>query len=367
MFLLLYKLLSQFGVLENLALGALKFFSGLFVLTYVDFRVKIWLIQERGIMLNKKTISVVVPAYNEEQMIGKVIQTMPKFVDLIIVVDDASSDRTAKKTLEAAKKFKRKVELIKHKVNCGVGGAIVTGYKCALEKKINCTAVMAGDAQMAPEELESIVRPIIQDDADYVKGNRLIHGQAWRMIPRVRYLGNSVLSLFTKIASGYWHVADSQTGYTAISLKMLGQVYLDNLYKRYGFPNDLLVHLNLVRARVKEVEIKPIYYVEGKSGIRLWKVIPSLSWLLFRRFFWRLKRKYIIEDFHPLIFFYIFSFILNTSSVILLIRLIYIWIEVGRIPPINALALFFCLIMAPQFLFFAMWLDMDYNKDLKVK
>jgi len=142
---------------------------------------------------------------------------------------------------------------------------------------------------------------------------------------------------------------------------------LDNLYQRYGFPNDLLVHLNIARARVKEIMIKPIYHNGGKSGIRLWKVIPTISWLLIRRFFWRLKKKYIIDDFHPLVFFYSFSFILTLANIYLLVRLIYLTVSHGSIPPINALALGFSVIMASQFAFFGMWLDMDDNKDLKVR
>lgn len=318
-------------------------------------------------MLNKKTICVVVPAHNEEKMIGKVIQTMPNFVDLIIMVDDCSQDKTAKNAVAAAKTSGHKIKVIILEQNSGVGTAIVVGYREAVKQKMDVTAVMAGDAQMDPAELRDIVMPVIRSEAEYVKGNRLIYGKAWQMMPKVRYLGNSALSLLTKIASGYWHVADSQTGYTAVSLKTLTEINLGNLYPRYGFPNDMLVHLNLINARVKEIQIKPIYHVNGKSGIRLWKVVPTISWLLIRRFFWRLKKKYIIEDFHPLVFFYFFSFVLNLIGLFLFIRLLYIWNMTGHIPPMNALALLFCMIMAPQFTFFAMWLDMDYNKDLKVK
>lgn len=317
-------------------------------------------------MIKGKKICVVVPAHNEQKMIGQVIETMPKFVDLIILVDDCSRDNTVKQALTSAKNTKIKIDVIRNKRNQGVGAAIVTGYKRAVELGQNIAAVMAGDAQMDPAELEKLCLPIIKGEADYVKGNRLIYGQAWQKIPKIRYMGNSVLSLLTKIASGYWHVADSQTGYTAASCETLKLIDLDNLYQRYGFPNDLLVHLNIVRARVKEIMIKPIYHSGGKSGIRLWKVIPTISWLLIRRFFWRLKKKYIIDDFHPLIFFYFFSFILSLANVFLLVRLVYLSILNGNIPPINALALGFSVIMATQFAFFGMWLDMDDNRDLKV-
>lgn len=318
-------------------------------------------------MFEKQKIAVVIPAYNEEKMISGVIKTIPDFVDLIIIVDDNSQDKTVQIVQKAARNLKKKIEIIKHKENQGVGAAIVNGYKRVLILKMDAVAVMAGDGQMDPTELKDLVLPIIHNEADYAKGNRLIYGQAWREIPRIRYLGNSVLSLLTKIASGYWHVADSQTGYTVISFKTLRSINLNNLYKRYGFPNDILIHLNIARARVQEMPIKPIYHQSGKSGIRLWQVVPTISWLLLRRFFWRLKVKYIIEDFHPLVFFYFLAVVLIFASFVLTIRLIYIWIQIQHIPPINALALMFCLIMAGQFLFFAMWLDMDYNKDLRIK
>ena len=129
-------------------------------------------------------------------------------------------------------------------------------------------------------------------------------GEAWTLIPRSRYLGNAILSLLTKIASGYWHVADSQAGYTALSLDALRRLDLDRLYRRYGFPNDMLVHLNVQNARVRDVPSRPIYGVGERSGIRIRRVAPRIAWLLFKGFWWRLGQKYVIRDFHPLVFFY---------------------------------------------------------------
>jgi glycosyltransferase involved in cell wall biosynthesis len=315
-------------------------------------------------MLNEKSVGVVVPAYNESSQIGKVIETMPGFVDKLIVVDDASKDNTA----EIVEQYRRKsarIEIIRHKTNQGVGGAIASGYKFARDLGLEVTAVMAGDGQMDPCELEKIVMPIIEDSADYVKGNRLFYGDAWKMIPHYRYLGNSFLSLMTKIASGYWHIADSQSGYTAISLVALKRIDPDSIYKDYGMPNDLLIKLNQHDFRVRDVHIRPVYNVGEKSGIKLKRVIPRISWILFKGFWRRLFFKYVIRDFHPLIFFYLLSFILLGSSFPLAIRLFYIWIKRANIPDMNALALIFTLISGLQTLFFGMWFDMEYNKNLK--
>ena len=317
-------------------------------------------------MYNEKTIAVVVPAYNEEKLIAKTITSIPDLVDRIIVVNDASTDRTSEIVEEMAKGDSRICQL-KHNINQGVGGAIVTGYKNALDLEMDITVVMAGDAQMDPEDFINIIKPVATGYADYTKGNRLFYGDAWNMIPHHRYLGNSFLSLMTKIASGYWHIADSQSGYTAISLLVLRRINLDEIYKRYGMPNDLLIKLNQYDFRVSDVNIRPLYNVGEKSGIKLIEVIPKISWLLFKGFWQRLLKKYVIKDFHPLIFFYILSFVLLIASVPLTIRLFYFWVINNNIPDINAMALVFTLISGLQTLFFGMWFDMEYNKKLSVR
>jgi glycosyltransferase involved in cell wall biosynthesis len=315
-------------------------------------------------MFNEKSICVVVPAHNESSQIGKVIETMPEFVDRIVIVDDASQDETAE-IVQQYQDTVHRIEFIQHKENQGVGGAISTGYKWARDNNYAVTAVMAGDGQMDPTELEKIITPIVEGTADYVKGNRLFYGDAWSMIPHYRYLGNSFLSLLTKIASGYWHIADSQSGYTAISLIALQRIDPDKIYKDYGMPNDLLIKLNQHDFRVRDVHIRPVYNVGEKSGIKLRKVIPRISWVLFKGFWRRLFFKYVIRDFHPLIFFYLLAFILLASSFPLAIRLFYLWVMRGNIPDMNALALIFTLISGLQTLFFGMWFDMEYNKNLK--
>ena len=315
-------------------------------------------------MYLEKTIGVAVPAYNEEKLIAKTLQSIPSLVDKIIVVDDKSKDHTVgivKKIMEED----GRIILIQHDLNQGVGGAIATGYKKAVELEIDVTAVMAGDNQMDPSDLANILTPVAEGIVDYTKGNRLFQGDAWKMIPHYRYLGNSFLSLLTKIASGYWHIADSQTGYTAVSLNVLKRLNLDSIYKRYGMPNDMLIKLNEYDFRVRDIHIRPVYNIGEKSGIKVMKVIPKISWLLFKGFWRRLFYKYVIKDFHPLVFFYILSCFLLLSSIPLTIRLFYIWAAKGDIPDINAMALVFTVISGLQTLFFGMWFDMEYNKDLK--
>ena len=315
-------------------------------------------------MYLERSIAVVVPAYNEEILIGKTLNSIPEFVDKIIVVNDASKDKTREIVSERGQEDS-KIILLEHEVNQGVGGAIVTGYKAARDLKIDVSVVMAGDAQMDPKDLVRIIEPVANGSADYTKGNRLFYGDAWNMIPHNRYLGNSFLSLMTKIASGYWHIADSQSGYTAISLIALQRINLDKIYKRYGMPNDVLIRLNQYDFRVRDVHIRPVYNIGEKSGIKPLQVLPRISWILFKGFWRRLFFKYVIKDFHPLIFFYLLAFLLICATVPLTIRLFYVWAMTGDIPDINAMALMFAAISGLQTLFFGMWFDMEYNRDLK--
>ena len=214
-------------------------------------------------------VGVVVPAYNEERQIEDVLATMPDFVDRIFVIDDCSADKTSDviKHWAKGKGHAHRVQLIRHETRGGVGKAITTGYKAALEDGMEVVAVMAGDGQMDPKELPLILEPVADGKAAYSKGNRLTSGVAWEKTPHVRYLGNAFLSLLTKIASGYWHVADTQSGYTAISAEALRAINLDDLYPSYGYPNDMLVRLNVRNFRVADVHIAPRYGI-GRASCR---------------------------------------------------------------------------------------------------
>lgn len=318
-------------------------------------------------MVNDKTMGVVVPCYNEEVLLSRVLETMPDFVDRVIIVDDCSSDSTADIANDWVKRDSARFSLIRHERNLGVGGAIASGYKQALQERLDVVAVMAGDAQMSPDDLPAIVEPVARGECDYTKGNRLFSGDAWTMIPKVRYLGNAILSLLTKIASGYWHIADSQSGYTAISLAALETINWDRMYQRYGQPNDLLVRLNIYNFRVCDVPIQPVYGIGEKSGLRPIRAIPGLSWLLVRLFLMRLKDKYVIRDFHPLVFFYALGGTLFPLGSIFGLYLMFERLLGGPVAETSALFAAFITIMGLQFLLFAMWFDMEYNKELRIQ
>jgi glycosyltransferase involved in cell wall biosynthesis len=313
-------------------------------------------------MVDGKRVAVVVPAHDEERLIATTLAGIPEFVDRILVVDDASRDGTADLVRSSGDP---RVELVPRAENGGVGAAIVTGYERALSEGIDVVCVMAADNQMDPSDLLTLVEPVARGEVDYAKANRLVSGEAWTLIPRTRYLGNAILSLLTKVASGYWHIADSQTGYTAISRSMLGQLDLDRVYCGYGFPNDMLVHLNVWNARVRDFPSRPVYDVGEQSGIRLRRVVPRISWLLVKGFFWRLREKYVIRDFHPLVFFYALGILMTAAGLLLGAIEAILRLKGNEITTPTIVLVALLLISGSQFTLFAMWFDMESNKDLR--
>lgn len=315
-------------------------------------------------MYQEKKIAVVVPAYNEEKQIAQVIDTMPSFVDYIIIINDASTDKTELVVKEKIKK-NNKIILLTHETNQGVGGAIATGYKWARDHQFDAVAVMAGDGQMDPVDLPALLDPIVNDEVDYAKANRLIYAESKKEIPKHRFWGNAILSLLTKIASGYWHISDSQTGYTVINAKALHVIDWDKMYKRYGQPNDLLVRLNVHNFRVRDLPLRPVYNIGEESNIKVPKVIFSISSLLIKLFFWRIREKYVLRDFHPLVLFYVYGFLSLFSGFVFFMRFFYLWIHDGKAPEVTLIITVFFLGGGLQSLFFAMWFDQDSNKHLK--
>ena len=316
-------------------------------------------------MYKKQTVCVVIPCHNEETQIKTVIENLPEFIDQIVIVDDKSNDQTIN-VVKKCHENNPKIQLIQLEENQGCGGALAAGYKWARDHDFDLAVRMDGDGQMNPVNLPALLDPVVSHGADYSKGNRLFTGEAFRKIPKIRYFGNGFLSLLTKIASGYWHVADSQSGYTVVNKKVLHTIDWDKMYKRYGQPNDILVRLNVENLKVKDVPVDPVYNVGEKSGMKIHKVMFTIGWLLVKLFLWRIKEKYIIRDFHPLVFFYVLGVGFGVATVFLFIRVFLVWYLIGHIPQVNSLAAMFSFMSASQFSLFAMWFDMEANKHLKV-
>jgi glycosyltransferase involved in cell wall biosynthesis len=230
-------------------------------------------------MWQSARVAVIVPCFREARLIKRTISGIPAFVDRIVVVDDASDDGTAEAVRAV---LDPRVELHVHAQNRGVGAAIVTGYRAALAAGCDVLAVMAGDAQMDPADLSRVVAPVALGRASYVKGNRFEHARAADM-PFMRRFAGGVLAIATRVATGL-AVDDCQCGYTAISSAAAVSLPLEDLWPRFGYPNDLLGMLAARGLCVQEVPVRPVY-AEERSGVRPWHAL-SIVGLIARRY-WR--------------------------------------------------------------------------------
>lgn len=231
-------------------------------------------------MLMDKTIAVVVPAYNEERLIFGVLRTIPTFVDHIIAVNDGSIDQTHR-VIELAQAENPCIKSVVHTENRGVGAAIISGYEYAMELNADIIAVMAGDGQMDAGDLYRIIEPVALGEVDYAKGDRFI-------MPAIRVFGGLLLSYLTAFVTGY-KVSDSQSGFTAINRETLRLLPLDRIYRRYGMPNDMLIKLSKVGARIKNVQTAPVYGHGEQSGIKVYKVVWPILFILGRGLWQRMK------------------------------------------------------------------------------
>lgn len=247
-------------------------------------------------MYKGATIAAVVPAYREEKMISTVIETMPDYVDHIVIVDDCSPDATSEVVQRSTDP---RVTLIRHAVNQGVGGAIITGHRKALELGADVNVIMAGDAQMDPEYLPPLLDRVTEEGYGFAKANRFFSPESFSGMPRHRVFGNIVLSFMTKLTSGYWHLFDPQNGYTAIRAEVVRRLPLDQIAKRYSFENDLLIHLNILQVPAVDVPI-PAVYGNEVSTIKLRRVVPELLHLLTAGFWRRIWYRYVLWSFSPI-------------------------------------------------------------------
>ncbi|MBW2989492.1 glycosyltransferase family 2 protein [Candidatus Woesearchaeota archaeon] len=316
-------------------------------------------------MYKSLKISLVIPAYNEEKLIRPTLENIPKTIDKVYVVDDGSKDKTADVVKEMAVKDKR-IELISHEKNSGVGAAIITGYKRSSKDNFDVAVVIGGDNQMDLKDLPNFLEPIYQGKADYTKGNRFLSGgTAYTVMPKHRFFGNSVLSLMTKVASGYWNIFDTQDGYTAMTKDAIDSVDWDKAWKGYGYVSDFLVLFNVHNLRVKDVPRRAIYLEgERQSQINILRYILKVGPRLVKEFFWRITTKYFFQDFHPLIFFYFLGLFFLPAGTLMGIWIAYKGLT-GPVSGNQAILTALFIITGLQFLLFAFLFDMQQNKSLQ--
>lgn len=247
-------------------------------------------------MYRDNRIGVVIPAYNVETHLRKVIESLPEFVDRIVLVDDASKDGTYAVATSLAHP---RLRTIRHKVNQGVGGAVISGYKEAIADGVDVIVKMDGDGQMDPKYLVPLIEPLIDEGYGYSKGNRFLDGCALRTMPWHRLVGNFGLTFLTKLSSGYWQLFDPQNGYTAIKQDVLSSVDLDRISKRFFFENDMLIHLNVFNCRVTDVPI-PATYGDERSSMNTGRILFTFPFHLLKGLCYRALNKYILRDFSPI-------------------------------------------------------------------
>ena len=246
-------------------------------------------------MIGSTSVAVVIPAYCAEKTIRKVIDGIPEWIQFIIVVDDCSPDKSGEVVRSINKN--PKIHLIHHEENQGVGGAMLTGYQKALEIGAEIVVKMDSDGQMDPDYIEKLVTPIINGEADYTKGNRFMFGSGLHKMPLLRKLGNTLLSFFTKISSGYWHIFDPTNGYTAIQTRILQRINLSNISKSFFFETSVLLELGIYKAVVHDVFIPGIYDGE-ESHLSEFKTSFEFPPKLIKGFFRRIIYQYFIRDFN---------------------------------------------------------------------
>ncbi len=243
----------------------------------------------------KYSIATVIPAYQVEKNIETVITGLPPYIKYIIVVDDASSDSCSDLVTAAAKKDKR-IILIRHEQNKGVGGAVISGFQKAIELGAQIIIKLDGDGQMDSAHIPALITPLIEGKADYAKGNRFRDFQSLQQMPFIRRIGNLGLSFLTKAATGYWNIFDPTNGYFAIHAEILAQLPLNKLDNRYYFETSMLSHLYLLNAFILDVPI-PARYRNETSSMSIWRVLVEFPIKLITTLLRRIVLKYFLFDF----------------------------------------------------------------------
>jgi dolichol-phosphate mannosyltransferase len=245
--------------------------------------------------LSKYNLAVVIPAYRVERELGGVLASIPAYVRHVIVVNDASPDGTAQ-VIEAAARRDGRISLVTHAKNRGVGGAMLSGYKKALELGAQIIVKLDGDGQMSPDDIPALVAPLVSGQADFTKGNRFRDFLALSQMPLMRRLGNVGLSFMAKVATGYWNCFDPTNGFLALRREALEQLPLERIHKSYFFEISQLNQLYLIGACLRDVPI-PARYASETSSLSIFKVLVEFPPRLLTVFLRRILLHYFLYDF----------------------------------------------------------------------
>lgn len=237
---------------------------------------------------------MVIPCFRETAKILDVLAAIGKEVNLIYVVDDACPDKTGAYVKDNCRD--KRVEVLFHDRNKGVGGATMTGYRQALEDGAEIIIKVDGDGQMDPSLIPDLVAPILAGEADYVKGNRFYNLDGLSEMPNVRILGNLLLSFASKISSGYWNIFDPTNGFTALHANAAEKLPFQKINEGFFFESDMLFRLNLIHAVVVDLPM-PARYGDEESSLKISGVIFSFATKHFINCLKRIFYAYFIRDF----------------------------------------------------------------------
>ena len=254
-------------------------------------------------MKSNKKIAIVIPCYKVSKQIKDVLLSIPEFVDYIIVVDDACPENSGDISKEL---HQDKTHIIYHKRNEGVGGAVISGFKKAIQLNIDIVIKLDGDGQMDSNNITKLIQPLIDNCADYTKGNRFHDFNALKSMPKIRLFGNSLLSFAIKVASGYWNIMDPTNGFCAISSQSLHDLNLDKIEKRYFFETDMLINLNLMNKVVQDIPISAIYNNET-SNLSIRHILLTFPLKIVKGLIKRIFFKYYIYNFNMASIYFLIS------------------------------------------------------------
>jgi len=319
-------------------------------------------------MYRGKKIAAMMPCLNEEKLIGKTIGSVPDYFDLLILTDDGSTDRTYEIMRHYQEKDVR-IHIIKHEKNMGVGYSLVEEYHKMIELGGDIAVGIGGDLQVPVEQIPDVIDPIIDGVAEVVKGNRFHQGGTIEGMPLIRVIGNTMISTLCKISSGYWKLFDVVDGFGAVSKEAIQRVDWSNHWHGYGYPMEHLVRYNIANITIKEVPRRAIYLKgERQSQIKGFKYFLKCSPMMLRMFFYRLWRKYMVHNGHPLVFLYLFGIMFSMCGILLAALILFNrFLHAGEyiITGPTAIMTAMFLLLGFNSFFFAMFFDMLDNEKLQ--